>query len=74
MLNERVEARLLDGDLRFAARVVVRALLDFLVQHLEEVLLTRRNVPATRVGGDAMKKLHRRLGKLTGSAGVVHFS
>lgn len=48
MLHERVEARFLDGDFRLAAGVVVGPLLDLLVQHFEKVLLTRRNVPATR--------------------------
>lgn len=49
MLHERVESRLLDGDFRLAVGVVVGALLDFLVQHFEEVLLTGGNVPAKRV-------------------------
>jgi hypothetical protein len=52
MLHERVEASFFDSDLRLAVGVIVSALLDLLIQHLEKVLLTRGNIPAAREEGD----------------------
>lgn len=57
MLHERVEARLLDGNLRLASRVVVASLLDLLIQHFEKVLLTGGDVPASGRQGEGRNEM-----------------